>query len=88
MSLVIGYTVFVCLLFLVGGGAWYLTRQKQRELMLREALDTSRSLETLLEERLSEMDDYRHELAEVLQSLDIEQVREADEGNPRGPSAE
>lgn len=84
MSLLIGYTIFVCLLFIAGGGAWYLTQQKQRELLLREALDVSRSLEALLEQRLSEMDDYRHELAELLQSFDIEQVREADEGSAQG----
>lgn len=79
MSLLLGYAAFTVLLFLVGGIAWYLDWQKQHEQVMREALNISHSLEESLDQRIREMDDYRHELAEVLQSFDLEQVREADE---------
>lgn len=79
MTTLIAFVPFVVLLLLLGMGAWYLDQQKQREQSLRESLDAARSLEQSLGRRLDEMDAYRHELAEVLQSLDIETVRAADE---------
>lgn len=78
MMLLISYGMFVGILLFLGMRAWYLDEQKKREQVMLEALHTSRYLETSLGQRLDEMDAYRHDLAEVLQSLDIELVRQAD----------
>ena len=80
MSILVAFVPFILLLFLLGMRVWYLEQWKLREQSLRESLDVARCLEESLEQRLDEMDAYRHELAEVLQSLDIELVRAADEG--------
>jgi hypothetical protein len=52
----------------------------KQERLAAEALDTSRLLDESLNERLHEIDTYRHSLAALLQELDLEQVRAADEG--------
>lgn len=81
MTVLVAFVPFIVLLFLLGMRIWYLEQWKLREQSLRESLDAAHFLEESLEQRLDEMDAYRHELAEVLQSLDIEMVRAADEGH-------
>ena len=81
MTLLAAFVPFLILLLLLGLRVWYLEQWKLREQSLRESLDAARFLEESLEQRLDEMDAYRHDLAEVLQSLDIELVREADSDN-------
>lgn len=64
---------------LLGVIAWHL-EQREREIRLTaEALDTSRLLDKTLEKRLREIEQYRHDLAALLQELDYEQIRAAEE---------
>lgn len=81
MAELVAFVPFIVLLFLLGLRVWYLGQWKLREQALHESLDAARDLEESLEQRLTEMDNYRHELADVLQSLDIELVRAADSDN-------
>ena len=57
--------------------AWHLDNREREERLTREALETSQLLDAALEERLAEIDQYRHYLAATLQRLGLEQVRAA-----------
>ena len=55
-----------------------LEQRERDERLAAHALDTARLLDKSLNERLREIDQYRHDLAAVLQQLDLEKVRAAE----------
>ena len=64
---------------LIGLASWHLEMRERDERLAAEALQTAQVLDAELEERLREMDRYRHDLAALLQELGLEQVRAAEE---------
>lgn len=78
MSYILQAIMLMLILALLGLASWQLEMRERNERLTEEALQTAQVLETSLEERLHEMDRYRHDLAELLQELDIEQVRAAE----------
>ncbi len=79
----VGFLLFLFSMLIVaviGFAGLRLERREREERLAAEALDTSRLLDESLNERLHEIDTYRHSLAALLQELDLEQVRAADEG--------
>ena len=78
MSYILQAVVLMLILVLLGLASWHLEVRERNERLTEEALQTAQVLETSLEERLHEMDRYRHDLAALLQELDIEQVRAAE----------
>lgn len=79
MYLVIIVLMFLGMVILLGMGAWRLEMHWREERLAEEALGTAKLLDESLEERLHEIDTYRHDLAALLQELGLEQVREAEE---------
>ena len=79
MILVLTYIAFLIAMASLGTIAWNLSQREREERLTEETLQTSQTLEESLAERLHEIEEYRHELAALLQELDLEQVREADE---------
>jgi hypothetical protein len=67
------------ILALLGLASWQLEMRERNERLTEEALASSQVLDAALEERLHELDAYRHDLAALLQELDLEQVRAAEE---------
>lgn len=78
MSYVLQAAMLLALLLILGLASWHLEMRERDERLTEEALMTSQVLEASLEERLHEMDVYRHDLAALLQELDFEQVRAAE----------
>lgn len=68
---------------LLGMIAWHLEQREREMRLMTEALDTSKLLDKTLEERLREIERYRHDLAALLQELDYEQIRAAEEPDER-----
>jgi hypothetical protein len=68
---------------LLGMIAWHLEQREREMRLMAEALDTSKLLDKTLEERLREIERYRHDLAALLQELDYEQIRAAEEPDER-----
>lgn len=71
--------MFLAMVLLLGIGAWRLEMHWREERLAEEELSTAKLLDESLEERLHEIDVYRHDLAALLQELNLEQVREAEE---------
>jgi sensor domain CHASE-containing protein len=78
MSYVLQAAMLLVLLLILGLASWHLEMRERDERLTEEALMTSQVLEVSLEERLHEMDLYRHDLAAFLQELDLEEVRAAE----------
>lgn len=78
MSYILQAVVLMLMLVLMGLASWHLEMRERNERLTEEALQTAQVLETSLEERLHEMDLYRHDLAALLQEIDIEQIRAAE----------
>lgn len=79
MYLIITVSTFLVMTAFLGIGAWRLEMRWREERLMEEALGTAKLLDKSLEERLREIDAYRHNLAALLQELGLEQVREAEE---------
>ncbi len=79
MSLLLGMLVTYAAMLALGVLAYYLDQRECEERLLNETLETSKLLDAALEERLSEIDQYRHDLAATLQRLGLEEVRAAEE---------
>lgn len=75
----VGLLMAMASILALGAFAWYLDRRECEERLIKETLDTARLLDDSLEERLEEIDRYRHDLAATIQRLDLEQVRAAEE---------
>ena len=82
MRFVVLSIMILVTLLLLGLASWHLEMREREEHLTKEALETSRVLDAALEERLRELDAYRHDLAALLQELDVEQVRVAEEQAP------
>ena len=78
MSYILQAIMLMLILALLGLASWQLEMRERNERLTEEALQTAQVLETSLEERLHEMDLYRHDLAALLQEIDIEQIRAAE----------
>ena len=78
MSYILQAVMLLLMLVLLGLASWHLEMRERNERLTEEALQTAQVLETSLEDRLHEMDLYRHDLATLLQEIDIEQVRAAE----------
>ena len=73
------YLLITLILVLLG---WVVKLLDDRELdtqLAAEALEARAMLNDSLEERLKEIDTYRHDLAALVMELDLEQVRAAEE---------
>ena len=79
MSYLVVLGAFFAAVIVMGAGAWYLDIKEREESLIRETLETSRLLEDSLNQRLENIDEYRHDLAALLQELDLEQVIAAEE---------
>lgn len=79
MSFFLQIVMALVMFLLLGLASWHLEMREREERLTEEALETSQVLDAALEERLRELDAYRHDLAAFLQELDIERVREAEE---------
>lgn len=79
MSYILQAIMLMLILVLIGLASWHLEMRERNERLTEEALQTAQVLETSLEERLHEMDRYRHDLAALLQELDLDEVRAAEE---------
>ena len=79
MAYVAMMTAFIAAVIVLGAGAWYLDTKEREESLIQETLETSRLLEDSLNQRLEDIDEYRHDLAALLQELDLEQVIAAEE---------
>lgn len=84
MIMVAASTLSLLLIVVLGIISWQLDQREREEHLTEVALETSRVLDASLEERLKEIDAYRHDLAALLQSIDLEQVRAAEEGSLEG----
>ena len=76
MTLAFDYLLFLVVFLSLTVTAWLFERRMRRLRLMEEALKGSHELETALDERLRRMDDYRHDLAELLQGLDPELLRQ------------
>ena len=79
MSYLVVLGAFFAAVIVMGAGAWYLDTKEREESLIQETLETSRLLEDSLNQRLEDIDEYRHDLAALLQELDLEQVIAAEE---------
>lgn len=79
MYLIITVSTFLVMTAFLAIGAWRLEMRWREERLMEEALGTAKLLDKSLEERLHEIDVYRHDLAALVQELGLEQVREAEE---------
>ena len=80
MTYLVVLGAFFAAIIVMGTGAWYLDLKEREERLIQETLETSRLLEDSLNKRLEDLDEYRHDLAALLQELDLEQVIAAEEG--------
>ena len=76
---IMAFGSIVLMVLVLGAGVWLLERRETEARLAEEAIETTQLLSDSLQERLNEMDRYRHDLAAVLQQLDIEEVRAAEE---------
>lgn len=79
MTLLVTAFMLLLLMAMLGVVAWHLEQREREERLAREAVETSRLLDESLEERLREIDQYRHDLAALLQRLDLDEVMAAEE---------
>lgn len=80
MTYLVVLGAFFAAIIVMGTGAWYLDLKEREERLIQETLETSRLLEDSLNKRLEDLEEYRHDLAALLQELDLEQVIAAEEG--------
>ena len=80
MTYLVVLGAFFAAVIVMGTGAWYLDLKEREERLIQETLETSRLLEDSLNKRLEDLEEYRHDLAALLQELDLEQVIAAEEG--------
>ena len=80
MTYLVVLGAFFAAVIVMGTGAWYLDLKEREERLIQETLETSRLLEDSLNKRLKDLEEYRHDLAALLQELDLEQVIAAEEG--------
>ena len=80
MTYLVVLGAFFAAVIVMGTGAWYLDLKEREERLIQETLETSRLLEDSLNKRLEDLDEYRHDLAALLQELDLDQVMAAEEG--------
>ena len=78
MSFFLQIVMILVMFLLLGLASWHLEMREREERLTEEALETSQVLDAALEERLRELDTYRHDLAAFLHDLDIERVRAAE----------
>ena len=71
--------VLLLAVILTGVFAWYLEAREEEERLIRQSLEAAQLLDASLEEQLREMDAYRHDLAALLQDLDADRIRDAEE---------
>ena len=71
--------VLLLAVILTGVVAWYLEAREEEERLIRQSLEAAQLLDASLEEQLREMDAYRHDLAALLQDLDADRIRDAEE---------
>ena len=71
--------VLLSAVILTGVVAWYLEAREEEERLVRQSLEAAQLLDASLEEQLREMDAYRHDLAALLQDLDADRIRDAEE---------
>lgn len=76
---IMAFGSIVLMVLVLGAGVWLLERREAEARLAEEAIEATQLLSDSLQERLNEMDRYRHDLAAVLQQLDIEEVRAAEE---------
>ena len=81
MSFFLQIVMILVMFLLLGLASWHLEMREREERLTEEALETSQVLDAALEERLRELDTYRHDLAAFLHDFDIERVRAAEEQN-------
>lgn len=79
MDIIPTFAPMVFVLVVIGLAARLLDQRELEERLEAESLEAREVLSSSLDERLSEIDAYRHRLAALLQELDIEQVRAAEE---------
>ena len=79
MTYLVVIGAFFAAVIVMGSGAWYLDVKEREERLIQETLESSRLLEESLNQRLENLDEYRHDLAALLQELDLEQVIAAEE---------
>lgn len=79
MTLLLSAVMLLMLVAMLGVIAWHLDQREREERLAREAVETSRLLDESLEERLREINQYRHDLAALLQQLGLDEVRSAEE---------
>jgi len=79
VRLLVSAAMLLVLIAMLGVIAWYIDQHEREERLDREAVETSRLLDESLEERLEEIDHYRHDLAALLQQLGLDEVRAAEE---------
>ena len=79
MSLAAGFVLFLVVFLWLAANAWLFERRLRHVRSMEEALEGTRELEETLDERLRQMDDYRHDLANLLQGLDPDLLREVSE---------
>ena len=79
MYLIVTVSTFLVMTALLGMCAWRLEMRWRDERLMEETLGTAELLDKSLDERLHEIDAYRHDLAALVQELVLEQVREAEE---------
>jgi len=78
MRLVLFASMMIALILVLGLVSWHLEMREREERLTEEALETAQLLDAALEERMNELNAYRHDLAALLQELDLEQVRAAE----------
>ena len=79
MSILPSMLVTFFAMIVLGLLAYYLDQRECEGRLLNETLETSKLVDAALEQRLSEIDQYRHDLAAILQRLGLEEVRAAEE---------
>ena len=79
MRYLLGMFIAFFAIVVVGLLSYFLDQREREERLLSETLETSELLDAALEERLAEIDQYRHDLAATLQKLGLEEVRAAEE---------
>lgn len=79
MDFILTYAITILVVVGLGAALYLVERVRTQQRIALESLRTMRLFEDSLEQRLQEVDDYRHDLAELLQQLDLEVVQRANE---------
>ena len=79
MNTLLTVLLSIARLLLTGAVAQYLEAREREERLVTQSLETARLLDASLEQQLEEIDAYRHDLAALLQDIDPERLRQAEE---------